>query len=327
MLIAGDIGGTKTHLALYENERGKTPVFEKKFSSREYPGLTEIVQEFLNMSKLNVSLVDRACFGVAGPVVDRQCKTTNLPWMIDGAALEFSLNIAKVGVINDLESNAYGLHMLEEDEFLTIHAGQKKTGNQALLAAGTGLGEACLYWDGKGYHPFACEGGHSDFAPRDELEMELLRYLKKQFGHVSYERVLSGSGLYQLYRFLIDMQLEKETAEMRQKFATIDPPQVITQAAIEGTCHVCIRVVRWFLSIYGSEAGNVALKFLSLGGVYIGGGIAPRLKEFIGKGEFLRGFTDKGRFRPLLEEMTIKIVLNDNAALLGALRYAREWMR
>lgn len=326
MIIAGDIGGTKTNLALFDNEKNKSPIFEKKFLSRDYPGLVEIVQEFYASPQLKGVTINRACFGVAGPVFNRQCKTTNLPWVIDGAALESSLKIPKVGVINDLEANAYGLKMLDEDEFFVLHPGKEKPSNQALLAAGTGLGEACLYWDGKTHRPFGCEGGHTDFAPRDELEMELLRYLKDQFGHVSYERVLSGPGLYQLYRFLVDMQLEKEDPEMRMKFANEDPPTVITRSALDGTCHICLRVIRWFLSLYGAEAGNVALKFLSHGGVFIGGGIAPRLIDLLGRGEFLHGFIDKGRFRALLEEIPIKIVLNDNAALLGALRYAREFM-
>ncbi len=326
MLLVGDIGGTKTHLALFEDEKSRTPYLEKKFPSQEYPGLTEIVNEFLAIRALNGIHIRQACFGVAGPVLDRRCKATNLPWVIDGPLLEQEAKIAHVAVINDLEANAYGLAVLKEEEFFILNPGKEKAGNQGLLAAGTGLGQACLYWDGKTHHPFACEGGHCDFAPRDELEMELLRYLKKQFGHVSYERVLSGSGLYQLYRFLIDMQLEKEHPEMRKKFAIEDPPTAITKAALEGTCHTSLRAVRWFLSIYGAESGNLALKFFSLGGVFLGGGIAPRLRSLFDRGDFMNGFLDKGRFKPLLEEMPVKIILNDNAALLGALRYARQFM-
>jgi glucokinase len=326
MLLVGDIGGTKTHLALFEDGKGRTPYLEKKFPSRDYPGLTEIVEEFLGAPALSDVKISLACFGVAGPVLDRCCKATNLPWVIDGPLLEKEAKIPSVGVINDLEANAYGLTMLEEEEFFILNEGKEKRGNQGLIAAGTGLGEACLYWDGKNHRPFACEGGHADFAPRDELEMELLRYLKKQFGHVSYERVLSGPGLYQLYRFLIDMQLEKEHPEMRKKFAIEDPPMAISKAALDGTCNVSLRAVRWFLSIYGAESGNLALKFFSLGGVFLGGGMAPKLKDLFHRGDFMHGFLDKGRFRHLLEEMPIKIVMNDNAALLGALRYAREFM-
>jgi len=326
MLLVGDIGGTKTHLALFEDEKSRTPYLEKKFPSQEYPGLTEIVKEFLAIRALKGVDIRLACFGVAGPVLDRRCKATNLPWVIDGPLLEKEVTIGRVGVINDLEANAYGLSVLKEEEFFVLNTGKEKQGNQGLIAAGTGLGQACLYWDGKAHSPFACEGGHADFAPRDEMEMELLRYLRKQFGHVSYERVLSGPGLYQLYRFLIDMQLEKEHPEMRRKFSLEDPPMAITKAALDGTCNVSIRAVRWFLSIYGAESGNLALKFFSLGGVFLGGGMAPRLKSLFDRGDFMRGFLDKGRFQPLLEEMPIKIVLNDNAALLGALRYAREFM-
>jgi glucokinase len=325
MLLIGDIGGTKTHLALFE--KNKTPFLEKKFPSRDYPGLREIIQEFLSSSALKGVKIEKSCFGVAGPVVNRRCKTTNLPWVIDGPQLESELKIPHVGVINDLEANAYGLAMLEENEFMVLHPGKHKAGNQGLIAAGTGLGEACLSWDGKHHHPFACEGGHCDFGPRDELEMELLRYLRKQSPrHVSYERVISGPGIYQLYRFLIDMQLEKEHPEMRKKFSMEEPTSAITQAALDGSDPVSVRAIRWFLSLYGAEAGNLALKFLAIGGIYVGGGIAPRLKNILDRGEFLKGFLEKGRFQALLEEIPIKIVLNDNAALLGALRYAREYM-
>jgi glucokinase len=326
MLLAGDIGGTKTHLAVYELREEKKARWEKKFSSKEFSGLAEIVAEFRKAPELQGISIERACFGVAGPVVEGRCKTTNLPWIIDAKELEIALNIPRVGIINDLEANAYGLGMLEESELYLLHPGTKKSGNQALIAAGTGLGQACLYWDGKLHRPFACEGGHCDFAPRDELEMELLRYLIEQYGHVSWERILSGSGLYQLYRFLIDMQLEKEDPEMRKKFSLEEPAKVITQAALEETCPVCVRTVEWFLSIYGAETGNLALKFLSLGGVFVGGGIAPKLKPLLSRGEFLKGFLEKGRFHSFLEQIPIQVVLNDNAALLGALRYAREFM-
>jgi glucokinase len=326
MLLVGDIGGTKTHLALFEEDKSKTPRFEKKYPSQDYPEFIEILRVFHKESAVNSKEIAKACFGVAGPVVENRCKTTNLPWVIDGPSLEKELKIPQVRIINDLEANAYGLKMLEAKEFHLIQEGKQKIGNQALIAAGTGLGEACLAWNGKVHLPFGCEGGHCDFAPRDELEMELLRYLKKQFGHVSYERVISGAGFYQLYRFLIDMQLEKEDPEMRRKFSQEDPARVITTAAIDGTSRICTRAVRWFLSLYGAEAGNVALKFLSVGGFFIGGGIAPRLINLFDQGDFVRSFLDKGRFRSLLEEMTIKIVLNDDAALLGALRYAREFM-
>jgi glucokinase len=326
MLLIGDIGGTKTHLAFFD-DKSKKAKFEKKYPSQDYPGLEEICLEFFKEGSIKPQDVAKACFGVAGPVVDGRCKTTNLPWVIDSKSLETKLKIAKAGVINDLEANAYGIKMLDEKEFSVLQEGSGRVGNQALIAAGTGLGEACLVWNGKSHIPFSSEGGHTDFAPRDELEMELFRYLKKQFGqHVSYERVLSGSGLYQLYRFLIDLQLEKEDQEMRKKFSQEDPARVITIAALEGTNHLCVRVVRWFLSLYGAEAGNLALKFLSIGGIYIGGGIAPKLLALFKHGDFLEGFLEKGRFHPMLKEMTVKIILNDDAALLGALRYAEEFI-
>lgn len=326
MFLIGDIGGTKTHVALFDGKSKKAKL-EKKYPSQEYQGLEEICLEFFKENSTKPEEVAKACFGVAGPVVDGQCKTTNLPWVIDSKSLSENLKIAKVGVINDLEANAYGIKMLEQREFFVLQEGSSRVGNQALIAAGTGLGEACLVWNGKSHIPFSSEGGHADFAPRDELEMELLRYLKKQFSqHVSYERVLSGSGLYQLYRFLIDLQLEKEDQEMRKKFSQEDPARVITVAAIEGTNPLCLRVVRWFLSLYGAEAGNLALKFLSIGGIFIGGGIAPKLLQLFKHGDFLEGFLEKGRFHPMLKEMMIKVILNDDAALLGALRYAEEFI-
>ena len=202
-----------------------------------------------------------------------------------------------------------------------MHAGQKKTGNCALISAGTGLGEAGMFWDGSQHIPFACEGGHTDFAPRDELEMELLRYLIEKYGHVSFERVISGPGIYELYRFLVDMHLEEEDPEVRRDFSLTDPPHVITNLALEGEDPLAVRAVDWFSSLYGAEAGNLALKFLARGGVYLGGGLAPRLAAILEKGDFMSSFVDKGRFAALLRDIPIRIILNDETALLGAAYY------
>ncbi len=318
MILAGDIGGTHTRLALFENER---IVFEQKFSSRNYAGLEEIVLLFLKEQNKEVS---RACFGVAGPVRDGKCKTTNLPWNIDASQLSLSLGIP-VSLLNDLEANAYGLSRLKENELFLIQPGKKQFGNQALIAAGTGLGEAGLYWDGKRHRPFACEGGHADFAPRDEKEVELFLFLKKKFEHVSYERVVSGPGLYSIYQFLIETGRASSTENTEAEMKVRDPSAVISDWGLHKKDPACAMALDWFVSMYGAESGNLALKFLSMGGFYIGGGIAPHIIEKLKGSLFLSSFVEKGRFKALLETIPVWIVLNDNAALLGAAVFA-EWM-
>ena len=216
--------------------------------------------------------------------------------MISEKELEKELQIPAVYLINDLEANAWGLRCLSESEFFTANVGEQAKGNQALISAGTGLGEAGLYWDGKSHTPFACEGGHCDFGPTNEEQIELLRYLKLQYPHISYERILSGPGLYSIYRFLIDTKKETEIFCVTSLFGKKEPQKVITENAINGQCKACIRACRLFVSIYGAEAGNLALKFLAVGGVFIGGGIAPHLIGFFKEGGFIRAFGDKGRF-------------------------------
>lgn len=316
MILAGDIGGTHTRLALFD--KGQQLV-ERKFSSRNYQGLEEIAREFLQTENKKAAT---ACFGVAGPVRDGKCHATNLPWVVDAAKLSQSLNIPSVHLLNDLEANAYGLRMLKKEELFSLHPGKAQKGNQALIAAGTGLGEAGLYWDGKEHRPFACEGGHTDFAPRNAKEIELLVYLNKKFGHVSYERVVSGPGLHSIYQFLIETRRETPSPRVEAAMAQKDPSAVISEWGNQGKDPACVHAVDWFISLYGAEAGNLALKFLSLGGLYIGGGIAPHLAEKMKKGSFLSSFTDKGRFKDLLASIPIWIVLNDNCALLGAAYHA-----
>lgn len=311
MILAGDIGGTKTHLALYQ---GNQCLYEEKYLSLNFNSLGDLVKQFLSSRTEKISC---ACFGIAGPVRDGECHATNLPWVLKASELSKELNIGQVFLINDLEANAWGLRALSAEEFLVLNEGKTVQGHAALIAAGTGLGEAGIYWDGKKRHPFACEGGHVDFAPRNELEMELLRYLHKRFGHVSYERVLSGPGLHNLYRFLVEMRLESE-----EDF-TLDP-RVITDRALAGTSRACTRALDWFISLYASEAGNLALKLLAVGGVYLGGGIVPKILPFFKAEAFMKAFTAKGRFASLLAEIPVRVILNDNTALLGALEYAKE---
>ncbi len=318
MILAGDIGGTKVRLACFDG-RGKV-VREEKFASREFRDFKEILDRFIKKE----DAISSACFGIAGPVCDRKCKATNLPWEVSALDLEASCKIPRVDLINDLEANAWGLRSLSKEEFFVVNEGKVQEGNQALIAAGTGLGEAGLYWDGKQHHPFACEGGHTDLGATHTEELALLSHLIAEYGHVSYERVVSGPGLYELYRFLIDTKREKEDRKIAERMKTEDPPLVITEQGVGGGCLVCSRVCRMFLSLYGSESGNLALKFFALGGVFIGGGIAPRLVSLFKEGEFMRAFLNKGRFASLLSKIPVKIVLNDKAALLGAFAYARD---
>lgn len=314
MILAGDIGGTHTRLAFFD--QGKIVGEEKKFPSRSYQSLEEIVKEFLQAKK-----VEKACFGIAGPVREGVCKATNLPWIVDAAKVGTALQIKLVHLLNDLEANAYGLRALKPEELYLLHEGKRQVGNQALIAAGTGLGEAGLYWDGKRHCPFACEGGHTDFGPRNEREVALLLYLKKKFGHVSYERVVSGPGLHSIFQFLIESGEEILSPAVKSEMEKGDPARVVSEWGRQNKDRACSAAVDWFISLYGAEAGNLALKFLALGGFYIGGGIAPHLIERM-KGAFVSAFVDKGRFKKLLESIPIWVVLNDNAALLGAAAYA-----
>lgn len=315
MILAGDIGGTNTRLAFFEH--GKKVGEEKKYPSQKYSSLELIVEDFLEGKK-----VEKACFGVAGPVRNGKSKVTNLTWALDANELSKSQGIPKVALLNDLEANAYGLRAINKQELYLLHEGQKQIGNQALIAAGTGLGEAGLFWNGKEHIPFACEGGHTDFAPRNEKEVELLLYLSKKFGHVSYERVVSGPGLISIFHFLIDTGKEKWSSSVKAAMEKGDPAKIISEWGGQNKDKACMHALDWFISIYGAEAGNMALKFLSLGGFYIGGGIAPRLVEKIKNGTFHSSFTDKGRFKELLTSIPIWIVMNDDAALLGAAYFA-----
>lgn len=318
MILAGDVGGTKVRLALF-NFEGQLQR-EERFASREFLHFKDLLALFIKGSKE----IKAACLGIAGPVYNHKCKTTNLPWDIVAADVEVLCHIPRVDLINDLEANAWGLSCLPPNDFFIINEGQEKEGNQALIAAGTGLGEAGLYWDGTRHHPFASEGGHVDFGPTYLEEIQLLSYLMGKYGHVSYERVISGQGLYELYRFLIDTKLEREDPRVRALMQQEDPPRVITEEGASGACLACARACRLFISLYGSEAGNLALKLFAIGGVFIGGGIAPRLAPLFRRGEFMQAFLNKGRFLSLLAGIPVKIVLNDRAALLGAFRYARE---
>lgn len=322
LVLAGDIGGTKTNLALFSVRGEKLhSATVRTFQSKRYSGLIPVLQEFLAGDSRSV---DAASFGIAGAVVDGKVKTPNLPWMIDTAEVRRVLKLEAVTLLNDLEAAAYGIFTLENDEFFTLNEGtMRHSGNKALIAAGTGLGQAILYDDGHHFHPLASEGGHGDFAPRDELEIELLRYLIGRFGHVSYERVLSGPGLFNIYRFLKDVRGIEEPKWLTDRLAAADDASaVISKAALAGEAEICVKTLDLFVSVYGAEAGNLALRAKSVRGLYVGGGIAPKLLDKLKDGAFMRAFVDKGRYTDLLAATPVQVVLNEQAALRGAAYYA-----
>lgn len=321
MFLAGDIGGTSTRLAFVEAKEGRlNPVLEQDYPSRDYKGLVEIVEAFVTAHRRSVQ---HACFGIAGPVRKGRVITPNLPWVIDAQALAQALELKTVGLINDLEANAYGIAALDASDFTVLHEGAPEAmGNAAVISAGTGLGEAGLYWDGRVHRPFACEGGHADFAPRTELEVELWLYLLKKYEHVSYERVLSGPGLHSIYMFLRDTRRGQESLRLVEAMRENDPAAVISQAALEGSCELCVQVLDVFVSVYGAAAGNLALKIMATGGVYMGGGIAPKIIDKLKAPRFIQAFTAKGRMTSLLQAIPVRVILNDKTALLGAARFA-----
>lgn len=317
MILAGDIGGTNTRLAYFEVHDAQLAVVdEQSFSSAKFAGLEEIVVAFTSARNLTIK---HACFGIAGPVQNGRVKTPNLAWTVEATVLAKTLGVNTVTLINDLEANAYGVTALKPEECVVLNAGSPKAeGNRAVISAGTGLGQAGLYWDGKTHRPFACEGGHGDFAPRTELEMELLRHLMTKFDHVSYERVLSGPGLYTIYQFLRDTGKGKESATVAAEMRQRDPSAVVSRFALQGRDPMCVQALDLFVGFYGAETGNLALKMMSTAGVYLGGGIAPKIIEKLKGPIFKEAFLGKGRMRPLLESVPVRVIMNDRNALLGA---------
>ena len=321
MILAGEIGATGTRLAAFEKEGSRLQlVVEKTYMSQEHSSLSEIIAAFIKAEGI---AAHSACFGVAGPVRRGRSKISNLPWVIDSRDLAKQLKLDSVGMINDLEAYAYGIDGLDSKDFVTLNAGSEDAeGNRAVISARTGLGVAGLYWDGFRHHPFACEGGHSDFAPRNALEMELLAYLQKKYGRISYERLLSGPGIKNIYDFLRDAHKADEPQWLKDQIAAAqDPPAVISQLAQEGKAAICDQTLSIFVSIYGAETGNCALNFLSTGGIFIGGSVAAKNVSRMKDPIFMESFLDKGRMVELLKEIPVTIVLNDDSGIIGAARY------
>lgn len=320
MILAGDIGGTHTRLALFAPDAGWIPSVERIYSSRAYAGIEEVLHAFLNEQEGRPTAV---CLGVAGPVREGRCVTTNLPWVVDDAALRELLG-APAWLLNDLEANAYGLATLEPADIETLQPGAPEaTGNMAIIAAGTGLGQAGLVWDGTTHRPFATEGGHASFAPACPDDDALLQWLRTRYDHVSWERVVSGPGLVALHAFLRESRADGLLSAPDPTTGEADPGAAIARAALAGTSPLAVTALDWFVRLYGAEAGNLALKTMATGGVWLGGGIAPRILPKLRSGGFLEAFRAKGRMRPLLEAVPVRVVLSDRTALRGAARFAR----
>ncbi len=326
MILAGDIGATKATLALFEEAPGAlAPTREATLPSRQFPSLEALAQRFL--SDAGPVKIAAACFGVAGPVMGGRCVTTNLPWEVEEGRLAEAIPAPRVRLLNDLEAAAHGVLQLRPEDLEPLQAGRPRKGNMALIAAGTGLGEAILVWDGVRHFPVASEGGHADFAPRTDLEIELLQYLRKAYGHVSYERVLSGPGLFDIYRFLRESRRAPEPPWLRDRMEREDPSAVISEVGLAGGDPLCALALALFVSIYGAEAGNLALKAMAVGGVFVGGGIAPQIRPKLADAGFLTAFCDKGRFSGLMASIPVLLVLNLRAPLIGAAHVARELLR
>jgi glucokinase len=317
LILAGDVGGTKVDLGLFQQSADALAlVREHRYATAQFASLEAVCAEFVGTS----DAPNAACLGVPGPIIDGRAHATNIPWELSSASLSRALNGVPVRLINDLTAIAYGMVHLKPAEFTVLHPAQNPPahGNIAVVAAGTGLGEAALVWEGDKYYAVASEGGHSDFAPHDAEQIELLRFVASEFGHVSYERVLSGPGLWNIYRFLRRESGAKEPEWLAAQIAAGDASAAVSDAALAGRDSVCAHALTMFCDIYGSEAANLALKVLALGGVYLGGGIAPKILPMLTGGTFVKGFLAKGRLNEILKRIEVRVSLNPAAGLLGA---------
>lgn len=322
MILAGDIGGTNTRLAYFEVEGGRLRLaLERSYPSQDHSGLQEIVSAFLSNQAMSVQA---ACFGVAGPVLHGRVNASNLAWIVDSLEMASFLGLKAVWLLNDLEAHAYSLDQLGAEDLIELNPGAEKVnGNAAIIAAGTGLGEIGLYWDGMQLRPFASEGGHADFAARNDDEIDLLRYLRAKFKRVSYERILSGPGLANVYQFLRDSGREQEPQWLTAELAAAeDPSQLISRYGLEAKAAICERALKIFAEVLAAEAGNLGLRYTAMGGVYIGGGIAPKIQPALMQPNFLEAFLSKGRLSPVLKLIPVRLILNQKTGLIGAARFA-----
>jgi glucokinase len=328
MILAGDIGGTKTNVALFQSGGSDigSVVRQQTFPSASFDSLEAIISEFLGQHEDEIGA---ACFGIAAPVIEGQARPPNLRWSVKSDSLARMLEIERVGLINDLEATAHGIAGLKSSQLLTLNPGEERQeANRALVAAGTGLGTAgIIYRDGH-YHPMPSEGGHADFAPGTPEEIDLLLYLREKFGeHVSYERVLSGPGLFNVYSFVRDQQKEAEPAWLAEQIASGDKTAAVSRAALESKCELAVKALDIFVSVYGAMAGNLALVMLANGGLYVGGGIAPKIREKLKDGTFMKAFSRKGRLSSLVQAVPVHVILEDKTALFGAARAALDFHR
>jgi len=315
-VLAADVGGTKVNLALFAWENGRLESLRmQSYPSHELDDLLTGIRRFLGQERPGI---EAAVFGLAGPVRQGRAQITNLPWLVDAEHLRAALGIPRVRLINDLEATAYGVLTLAPADVLELNAGENVRGNVAVIAAGTGVGEGGLFWDGVQHQASPSEGGHADFAPRNELEWELLAFLWKRYGHASYERLLSGPGVVTIYEFLRESGRADEPPWLTARLRQHDPAAVISQAALQGAPPLCVQALAMFTAIYGAEAGNLGLKFMATGGVYVAGGIAPKIRAKLTDGTFMAAFRDKGRMTALMDAMPVRVVLRETTALQGA---------
>jgi glucokinase len=322
-ILSGDIGGTNTRFALYQ-VTPDSPLrlrLQETYPSQSYDTIEAVLQRFLTHT--SGGGIDCACFGIAGPVIDQVCETTNLPWRVSANQINERFNFKQTRLINDLEANAWGIETLEQKDFFTLsHGAENARGNRSIIAAGTGLGEAGLYWDGERYHPFPSEGGHSDFSPSTPLEFGLFQSLQKEQGQVSWEDLVSGPGLEAIYDYLQGLHNQTTPDWLSKRMEKIGKAPAISDAGLNATDTLCHESLELFSRLYAREAGNHALKIMATGGVYLGGGIAPQILPMLQQDFFMEMFIAKGPMRKIMQSMPVKVILNDKTALYGATNYA-----
>lgn len=319
IILAGDVGGTKTNLAFYRTNAGELiKLSTATYASGDYNSVTEMLQKFMDETNESPQTI---CLGVAGPVINGKVELTNLDWDLNINDIRKQTGIQKVSLLNDLESTAYGLAGMKENDFITIHEGKHRAGNMAIIAPGTGLGEAGLYWDGAAYHPFPTEGGHCDFSPRTEFDIELYWYLQEKYGIVSWEKLISGPAIYDIYQFLRDRKNMEEPSWLREAFSEDDPSAQISEAAIDEKASICIETMSHFVRYLARESSNLVLKMKAIGGLFLSGGIPPKIAALLNKESFFDDYMDCDRMQHLLKDVPIKIITNERAPMMGAAYY------